>query len=294
MGVYRGMDQETLERQYDARGSVDDFGAEIRRYRELSDDSYANCRVSRDLAYGDHPDECFDLFHAEEGAPVLVFLHGGYWRLLGRAESAFMARAMAGGGVAVAVVEYSLAPGASLDRIVDQVRRAVAGIRRDAGRHGIDPERIFVCGSSAGGHLGAMVLATDWEGGFGLPADTVKGGVLVSGLYDLEPVRLCLPNTWLNLDEESAARNSPIGLAPPADARIMVHWGEFETDEFKRQSRDYAEAARASGAHVTAGEIAGRNHFDVMVDLTDPGRLLFRETIAIVTGGPPTSGKEKP
>lgn len=282
MPVYRDMDQQTLEREYNARASVSDFDAEMRRYRALSNQAYARCRVIRDLPYGDHPDERFDLFPAGDGAPVLVFLHGGYWRFLGRSDSAFMAQTMVNAGIAVAVVEYTLAPAATLDQIVDQVRRALASIHQQSTALGINPDRIYVCGSSAGAHLAAMALLTDWQAQSGLPSNLIKGAVLVSGLFDLEPVRLCQPNSWLNLSPEAAARNSPIGQTLPVACPVMIFWGAEETREFKRQSADFAQALQTQGLSVSATEIAGRNHFDVIVDLADSDRMLCRETVTLL------------
>lgn len=194
-----------------------------------------------------------------------------------------MAQTMVENGIAVAVVEYTLAPAATLDQIVDQIRRAIAGIYRQAGAHGVDPDRLWVCGSSAGAQLGAMALLTDWPGQFTLPANLIKGAVLVSGLFDLEPVRLCLPNTWLNLDSDAAKRNSPLGKMLHEGVQIIVSWGEYETNEFKRQSITFARSLEAQGVTVSATETAGRNHFDVVVDLADQDRSLCRETIAQMT-----------
>lgn len=282
MAVYRDMDQQTLEREYDARATVASFDSEMDRYRQLSAESYAQCRVVRDLAYGDAPEERYDFFPAGPGAPVFVFVHGGYWRALGRAESAFMARALVAAGVAVAVVEYGLAPAVSLDTIVAQVRCAIAAIYRDAPRHWADPERLYICGSSAGAHLCAMAMIADWETAFDVPGDIIKGAVLVSGLFDLEPVRLCRPNTWLKLDEAAAARNSPLRLMPPKGAAVRLYWGAHETGEFKRQSRDFAALLRRSGIDAPAREIAERNHFDVITDLADPTSQMTQDCLRMM------------
>lgn len=281
---WRNLDQEELERQYDARASVPDFDAEIARYRELSAECHADCDVIRDLAYGPSEDERIDYFPAGSGKPVLVFLHGGYWRLLGRTDSAFMAKALVGRGISTAVVEYSLAPKVSLDVIVAQCRRAVAWIHGNIARHGGDPTRLFVCGSSAGAQLAAMALATDWSAFPGVPRDVLKGGVLASGLYDLEPVRHCRPNEWLGLDAAAARRNSPQGMTFPDEARLLVTWGGLETDEFKRQSRDFARKLHDGGLAVTCLEVEDRNHFDVVTDLADPGRRLHRAAASLIDG----------
>lgn len=275
--VFRGMSQEELETQYNARGSVPDFDAEMARYRGMSDHCYATCNVQRDISYGSGKDEKFNFFPAaESGGPVFVFIHGGYWRFLGRTDSAFMAGNFTRHGISVAVVEYTLSPNATLDRIVDQVRRSIAFIYRQADVLGFDASRLFVGGSSAGAHLCAMALATDWPGKFGLNTYPIKGVLLASGLYDLEPVRLCAPNTWLKLDVEAATRNSPIHHKPSGDVDVLVTWGGYETDEFKRQSQEYAQGLKAAGFTPQTLEVADRNHFDIVTDLADPARQLFR------------------
>ncbi len=281
---WRKLDQDELERQYDARASVPDFDAEIARYRDLSDECYADCEVIRDLGFGPSEDERIDYFPAGPGKPVLIFFHGGYWRLLGRSESAFMAKALVSRGISTAVVEYSLAPKVSLDAIVAQCRRAIAWVHGNIALHGGDPARLFVGGSSAGAHLAAMALATNWSGFPGVPGNLLKGGVLASGLYDLEPVRRCKPNEWLRLDAAAACRNSPQRMTFPKEPELLIAWGGQETDEFKRQSEDFAGKLHDAGLIATCLEIADRNHFDVITDLADPGRSLHQAAASLIDG----------
>jgi arylformamidase len=276
--VYCGLSQTELEIQYDARGSVTDFPSEMATYRRLSDHCYDSCEVVRDLAYGTGNDEKIDFFPAViPGSPVFVFIHGGYWRFLGRPDSAFMAENFVGHGISVAVVEYTLAPAASLDQIVDQIRRAVAFLY-DRGEHlGIDKTKIFIGGSSAGAHLCSMVLTTDWTTQFGLAVNPVRGALLASGLYDLEPVSLCIPNTWLKLDKAAIARNSPVHNLPRNVVDVLVTWGGLETDEFKKQSKEYAGLLQTAGFAPQLMQIDDRNHFDIVVDLSNATRQLFAE-----------------
>jgi len=281
--VYRGMSQAELEKQYNARDSVADFPAEMATYRRLSEECYEACTVMRDLVYGPSEDERIDFFPAAKtDGPVFVFLHGGYWRALGRKDSAFMAESLVAHGVSVAVVEYGLAPRVSVDTIVDQARRAVAFIYEHAVDLGIDRSRLFIGGSSAGAHLSAMVLGTDWASQFGLDKGPIQGAMLASGLFDLEPVRLCAPNAWLKLDAQAAARNSPMRHLPKSEVDILLTWGGFETDEFKRQSAQYAETLRAAGFAPKVMPVDDRNHFDIIVDLNDPSRMLFRALLQMI------------
>ncbi len=279
--IYRGMDQDELERQYNARGTVPDVDIYLHRYAQLSEAARRECRVFTDLAYGDHPDETYDLFPAGQNTPLLIFIHGGYWRALSKDESGFMAKCFVDAGISVAAINYSLAPGANLDQIVDQVRRCVAHLWSEAEDLGIAQDRIILCGTStsAGGHLAAMVLNSDWA----LKQEVQSAGAcLISGLFDLEPVRLCLPNTWLKLDIDAARRNSPIRQVAVCDFPVLIVWAGTDTNEFKRQSQDYALALKTRSQQVKTLEIADRNHFDIVLDLADPCRELTLETMRLL------------
>jgi arylformamidase len=274
--VYGDFDQAALDRQYSARDTVPDIAPFIADYARLSEEARAalDCRLA--VPYGATPAEVVDVFPAGEGAPVMVFIHGGYWRMLSQKESAFMAPCMNGLGIAVVTVNYTLAPLASIDRIVAECRAAVAWTWRNAETFGANPDRIVVCGSSAGGHLTGMMAAGGWHREFGVPADVVKGAVPISGLHDLEPVRLSNVNEWAQLDPESAARNSPVRHLPEMGFPLALTWGETETGEFKRQSRILAEAWASRGWPVEVWETTGRNHFDIVFDLCDPETRLCR------------------
>ncbi|SMX23069.1 alpha/beta hydrolase [Boseongicola aestuarii] len=270
--LYRDMTVAQLEIQYNARATVPDFNAEMHAYRTLSDEAYSDLTVLKDIAYGPHEDERIDLFPSPSAAsPVLIFIHGGYWRALSRRESAFMANQFVSHGIAVAVVEYTLAPIATLSQIVDQMRRAVEHLIENPDNLPYDPNRIFLAGSSAGAHLAAMSLRSE-----------IKGALLASGLYDLEPLRFCAPNEWLALTEETARENSPIHHPIPTDSPVIITWGETETDEFKRQSRDYADKIVKADGSAKAFEVPNRNHFNVITDLADSRSRVFHETLSMI------------
>ena len=274
--LWKSFSQNELELQYNARASVKDFDFEIERYRSLSLQSYTQCKVIQDLSYGPTQYERIDYFPSVPKAPVFIFIHGGYWRLLGREDSAFMAKNLGEHGISTAVIEYTLAPKASLDQIVKEIRRAVVWIFNNIHNHGGDPKRLYICGSSAGAHLSAMALASDWMTSLELPNNILKGGLLLSGLYDLEPIRNCKPNEWLGLDKKSAHRNSPQHLNFKPGANLHISWGGKETDEFKRQSLDFVSKLQKEGLNVTSSEIKDRNHFDIVTDLANPNRSLFK------------------
>lgn len=276
MAVYRGFDQETLDREYRARGTVPlaVFEAAVGRYAADSARAREKLECRTDAAYGASADEVVDIFPAGDGAPILLFIHGGYWRMLSQKESAFMAECFVGLGAAVVTVNYSLAPEASLDTIVAQCRRALAWTYREAASFGGDPERIFVTGSSAGGHLTGATISGGWHADFGVPENIVKGACALSGIFDLEPIRLSEVNEWAKLDADSARRNSPIHHLPERGCPLLVSYGGNETAEFKRQTDDYAAAWRARGFDATHIDMSETNHFDIVLDYGNPdGRL---------------------
>ena len=281
--VYRDFDQETLNREYNARGTVDDAEVFIRAYGERSDAARNSLSCLLDVPYGEQADEIMDLFPAGPGAPVFIFIHGGYWRALSQRGSAFMAPCFVDNGIAVVAVNYSLAPGASIDTIVRQCRDAVAWIWRDGpAAMDIDRDRIFIGGSSAGGHLTGMMLASGWRVDRDLPEDLIKGAISFSGLHDLEPIRLSNINEWAGLDEESARRNSPIHNLPAVGCPLIVTCGDLETSEFKRQCRIYAEAWRERGWPCTHFVTPGRNHFDVVFEMCDPASRVSTEIFTMI------------
>ena len=281
---WRSLDNETLEREYNARATVPDIDATLRAYRDGSTPMYQRLPHRRGLRYGPGADETLDLFPVpgRPDAPLFVFIHGGYWRALCRDDSVFMAQNLTSLGVAVAALDYSLAPAAHLSLMVDQCRRAVAWLHARGTDLGVDPRRMLVAGSSAGAHLAAMVLASGWQAGFGLPDEAVSGGVLVSGLYDLAPLRHALPHNWLRLRESDVQALSPQQHLPDPARRLQIVVAQQDTGEFKRQSRDYASACEAIGCPMTFYEVEGRNHFDVILDWTRPDSELTRSVLHLL------------
>ena len=215
------------------------------------------------VAYGDRASNTVDVIApADQGPhPLHVFIHGGYWQQLSKHESMFLAPTCLERGEAFAAVDYTLAPDATLDEIVDECIAAVRAVGREAAGLGVDPGRITISGSSAGAHLTAMAAAR-------LPAEERPAAVvLMSGVYDLEPLVATPINDAVGLDVAAAHRNSPARLDligfPPA----VIAWGDNEPDEFKGQSRHFADLLRTAGTDVAEIEVAGRNHFDVVFDI---------------------------
>jgi arylformamidase len=276
--IYRGMDQAALDAQYDLRAAVPRFPEHAASWVGRSEAARRAHECRLDIAYGDAPAETLDLFPAGPGAALVIFFHGGFWRAQDKRDFLYPAPAFLARGIAYASVNYTLAPAASIDEIVAESRRAVAFVARNAADLGIDPCRLFVAGHSAGGHLTAMLALTDWSA-LGLADAPMCGGCAVSGVYDLEPIRLCYLNAVLGLDAAAAARNSPWRLlaasgraAPP----LVVAVGGNETAEFRRQQDEFAGAWRQQGLKLTVVSQPGEDHFSIMDRFAEPTSKLFR------------------
>ena len=276
--IYRDYDQDALDLQYNARAAVPDHAALIEAWSGDSARARQDLPCRLDVAFGPSPDETLDIFPAAATAPgpapVQVFFHGGYWRAFHKDDFSFVARAFAPEGAAVVVVNYALIPTVDMDELVRQCRAAVAWVYRNAASFGGDAGRLFVSGHSAGGHLVATMLATDWPAFDGVPNDIVKGGCSVSGLFDLEPIRLSFLNEELNLGADDVARHSPLRLEPLVAAPLILAVGGDEGDEFHRHGAELAAAWGARGADCRIMDMAGLNHFSILEGLRDPESAL--------------------
>ena len=275
MNVFRHYDRTALDAEYNNRAKVKDAMDWIARYGAASARARAELPMRFDVPYGTHHAERVDIFLAAGPgpAPVHVFIHGGYWHRLDKADFSFVARAFR--EAATVVVNYALVPTVDLDEQVRQVRASVAWVHANARSFGGDPARITVSGHSAGGHLVAMLLATEWSR-FGAPADVIKAGCALSGLYDLEPIRLCYLNDVLGLTPEAARRNSPVHLKPTGRAPLVLTVGADEGPEYHRQTNDLAATWRAHGASIDIVDASGLNHFSIVAKLERPDSALAR------------------
>lgn len=281
--------QIAIDTAYNARQTVDVavFEDAMAQYRRHSDAAAAARAPRRDLCYDARSGQCLDIFNAPQPGlqPAFVFIHGGYWRMLGKGDSAFMAEALNREGVAVVAVDYALAPKATLEEIVRQVRAALAWLHHHGREHGIDPERIFVGGSSAGGHLVGALIAGGWREAMGLPENLVKGAMPVSGLFDLAPIQASFVNAWLNLDTARAHALSPLHHLPAQPCRLVVAWAEHDAPGFHDQSLRYLEAWRAAGFEAQALLVAQRNHFDIVLDWRDSSSRMTRALLEMIGAG---------
>lgn len=274
---------EFVERGYNNRAAVADHPVWLEHYITASAKARADFAPRLDLRYGPGPKETLDLFlTARPARGTLVFLHGGYWRAFDKSDFSFVAAPFLAQDLAVAVVNYDLCPDVTVATIVDECRRALAWVAHDGRAVGANAERIVVAGHSAGGHLTAMMYATEWRAS-DREAPRIAGGVSLSGVHDLEPLLLFSFNSDIRLDAAQVARMSPTGLRPRISAPLLLAVGADETSEFVRQTRllwDAWPENRPEGDQAPF-LIPERHHFDVVADYGDPRSELVRRTLAL-------------
>ena len=269
-------DKAFLNREYNNRELVPDHPEYFARWQLSSAQARSRMSSQLDLAYGKTAGETLDLFPARKGdGSCLMFIHGGYWRSLDKKDFSFLAPALVDAGISLAVVNYDLCPKVSIDEIVRQMLRASRWLWLHAEDYGMDQDRLYVGGHSAGGHLAAMMMCAQWpQFDQRLPKDLWKGALAISGVYDLRPlidVDFLQPD--LRLDEASAARLSPALMMPATRLPVMTCVGGDESSEFHRQNAMLGERWRTA----FAGDIAmpGTNHFSVVDALAEQKSALF-------------------
>jgi arylformamidase len=236
----------------------------------------ARANLIRDKQYGIHKDERLDLIKPlATNAPVLVFIHGGYWQWLDKDYYAFALEPLVAAGALVATINYPLCPEVNLDTLINHVRTACAWVWRHVSEYGGNPDRLHVTGHSAGGHLAAMMATSDWPTfQTGLPREMIKSIIPISGLFDLEPIRLISLNEGVRMNMESAKRNSPIFMTPASALPVTVVVGFDETNELRRQSREFSQAWMGKARALEFIESPGHDHFAVIEAMTEPNNLL--------------------
>jgi arylformamidase len=276
--LYRGFtEQAQIDAEYNPSLKVADPAAEMRHYVDRSRLARKTLPCALDVPYGPTLAETLDVFPADRpGAPVFVFLHGGYWRALSSTDFSCVALGLQPLGITTVVVNYALCPQVSIDEIVRQARASVAWVLRHIGEHGGDASRVAIGGHSAGAHLAAMCLQARWADDYGLPDDPLKAALLVSGLYDLNPLRYSYLQPMIQLDDGIIRRNSPALSMRPCATPVWLAWGGAESAEFERQSRACHDSALALGNPVELSAIEGAHHFDAIHGFEHPDSALAR------------------
>ena len=277
------LDPAWLDAQYNNRARVPGYARFLERWAQAS--ALARERLSRrlDLRYGDGPNETLDLFPSPRAnAPVLIFIHGGYWRALDKSDQSFVAPAFVAAGAMVVLPNYELCPRGTIETISLQMARAVAWVWRHAALYGGDPRRIVVAGHSAGGHLAAMMAACDWKRvGADLPERVLAGSLALSGLFELEPIRHTpFLQDDLRLTPEMAARTSPARFKDPGG--VLHAWvGGDESEEFHRQN-DLIRQQWGPRTVPVCAAAPGTNHFTVLHELATPDSAVHRSALDLL------------
>ena len=279
--VWLDLDQKGLDDAYDQSVWAANGKQVLDRYAVLSDDVRARLGAPQRFAYGATPVEALDVYPARDGAPIQIFLHGGAWRSGTAKDWAFPADMFVHRGAHFVVPDFVsvIDAGGSLVAMAEQVRNAIAWTYRNAERFGGDRARMFLSGHSSGAHLSGVALTTDWKR-LGLPADLVKGGVLLSGMYDLKPVRLSARSRYVRFDDAMEQALSPQRHLDRLHAPLVVAYASLDSPEFQRQSRDFAAAVKASGKPIDLIVARGYNHFEAPETLGNPYGLLGRAALA--------------
>jgi len=283
--VWLDYDQKALDDQYNQRILVPDANDYLARNLELSTKVRGEIECRLDVPYGPSADEILDIFPATgtkaKGTPVVVFVHGGAWTRWTKDHNSYQAPAFVSAGAAFVSVNFALLPEVDLDELVRQNRAAVQWVYEHATEFGANPDKVYVAGQSSGAHVAGLLAVTDWTE-WGLPADTVKGVVAASGMYELTPVRLSSRNEYLHLDEAAVKRNSAIGQIPNIVPPMLIAYGGAEHVEFRRQSQSFAKTLRDLGHSCQEIDLPDLNHFQVAEEFADPTSPLMQATYKLI------------
>ena len=270
--LWRDMDRAELDRAYDNSGAVSTSAAMLADWTRRSDALQARLPELTGLSYGPRERNRMDIFRSGAAhAPLLVFIHGGYWQRNSKDVFSCMAEGVLAAGIDVAVPGYTLAPAASLGQIMDEIAAALAWLRQEGPNLRVATGQLIVSGWSAGGQLAASAMA--------LPQ--VDAGLAISGIFDLEPIRLGALNDKLGLTPAEVQQLSPIHTIPSRAGRLAMAYGTAELPELQRQSVDYAQAWHAAGHDGALLPLAGDHHFSILEQLAQPGGALAQQVIKL-------------
>ena len=280
--VWRNMSQGELDAAYDQSVYAANLKQVLRRYS-------SNSQVVRDrigeperFSFGDSAIERLDVYRSPANkAPIHIFIHGGAWQFGFAKDYAFAAEVFVNAGAHLVVADFTNVRDSkgNLFPMAQQVRKAISWVYRNAAAFGGDPGRIYISGHSSGGHLAAVALTTDWRADFDLPDDIIKGGLIISGMFDLYPVSLSSRRAYVDFTDETLQQLSPQRNLDKLSAPLILAYGTEESPEFIRQSVEFAEQAMAVGKSMPVLVGEHYNHFEILETLANPYGLLGREAL---------------
>ena len=284
--VYLDYTQEALDRAYDQRNWASNADAIIRAYGEDSAAIRAKHPHRYAVPYGPSADETLDIFTPANPAPgtkakIHVHVHGGSWRNLSKDDESFIAPTFTARGAVCVILNFSCIPKVRIPEMVAQLRGAIRWIHAHAAEFGGDPDQIHLSGHSSGGHLAGVLMTRDWTED-GLPADVLKSGLLISGMFDMRPVMLSARSSYVTLSEDEVLDMSAILHIDRLRAPIVLAWGGLESPEFQRHPQAFAAAVKAVGKPVTTLACEGINHFEILQQLADPKTPLSRAALGLM------------
>jgi len=264
--MWKNFSKEDLDKAYNNSLAVANSAELVQSWVQFSISAKKKLLGDRDISYGDTPFQSFDFFSAGENAPVIVFLHGGFWQMRSKDDFTFIAPPLVEAGFSVAMLGYRLAPHANMNDIVQDVRNGLKAIRAHLKAANIASQKIWLLGWSAGAHLISMVQDEEF----------VLGGTAISGIYDLEPMRHCYINEKLQLDEVASLKNSPILLQQNISKPLDIFVGGAELPEMQRQSLDFANYRNSTKAEGVFKNIPEKNHYTILDELISRDGEIFK------------------
>src|SRR6478735_2805874 len=263
MLIYKQYNEEQLNNQYNIRLHVPEFADYFERWEQLSKEAREKYQLVKDIRYGDHGRECLDVFpSAKPNSKTLVYIHGGYWHLFDKSKFHFIAGAFHDDDITTVLINYPLAPAATIGEMVASCRKAVLWLHKNIQQFNGDPQQLYIMGNSAGAHLAAMLLEQEWMQKNA--ALFIKGVCLLSGIFNLLPIQLLQLNSILNISDKIIMYNSPVALIPAANCPVLVCVGGDETDEFKCQSKALYDAWKDKNVAIKFLELPGINHYSML------------------------------
>ena len=279
-----GLDSPDLDAQYNNRAMVPEYIQMYEAWEPMCTEVFSAFSSHKNVAYGTSSRETLDIISPRHKGPhpALLYIHGGYWMSRTKGDQTFLARAYAQAGISFVLLEYDLIPEVRMGDIVNQCRSAATWVYHHAGDYGIDPDQIFISGHSAGGHLTAMLAATNWQTFSGAPENLIKGGIALSGIYDLTPVQHSYMQETLALTDEELANYSPQFFETAPSIPLIVAPGSAESDAFRHQSANLVNVWNAKGANCVYMEPAGCNHFSILAEFANPDSTLTQASIQLI------------